>query len=107
MKKQELDEFLTEAIDYVEENNIDKAHFAKWLAEKYKIALGEIQVSIEDGSPYLYAQHIDDTADLHLHDEKVSEPVIIETWISMKKYEDKLRKKMEEMGEMMKNADSK
>ena len=100
MKKKELDEFLSQAIDYAEDNDIDKVIFARWLHKNFCISLGEIQVSMEDGAPYLYAQHIDETADVD-KDEKA----IIETWIPMKKYEEKIFKKLEQLKEEAKNAD--
>lgn len=91
MNRQELVQFMREAVDHVEQNNVSKAKFAQWLKEKFMISIKDMAVSMKDGKPYLVVEHFDSSND-----------ELIEVHVDMTKYEEKIRKDLEKMGNSFK-----
>lgn len=83
MTEEEVKDIVSGAIEVTENNSyltlpIARAKTAKWLWERFKIAIKGLVVSMDDGLPYLHVEYFDEDGN------------VAETHISMAKYSDKL-----------------
>lgn len=104
MTEDEVQEIVSGAVDVTESNPdealpIKRAQMANWLWSKFRIAIRELVVSINDGEPYLVVEYIG----AGFED---GEPTTQVTHVSMAKYREKLTKELEKMTESIKNAEN-